>query len=155
MCIRDRLTHRVQIGGELNGGGEAADAVFTLALAVKLLPPFGHEAERRLVAAEYFDAAAVTVQVLTRRGVPPCRIFRRAEIELLERDNGRAYDRLYVDARHRHREQADRRQDTVSAADIVGNDKALPALGVRQGFERTAMLVGRCEYCLLYTSRCV
>ena len=148
------LPHRVQIGGELNGSGEDTYAVFALALAVKLLPPLCHEAERRLVAAEYLDAAAMAVKVLTRRGVPPCGVFRRAQIELLECDDRGVYDSLYVDARDRHRKQADRRQNTVSAADIVGNDEALPAFGIGQGFECAAMRVGRCEY-VLFRGRAV
>ena len=98
------LTHGVQVGGELDGGGEDADAVLALALAVELLPPLGHEPEARLVACENFDGVALRIELLARGSVLPCGIFGRAQVERTQLRDGGVYDALHIDAGDGHRQ---------------------------------------------------
>ena len=49
LAVLDPLTHRVQVGGEVNACGEDTLAVLALALAIELLPPFAQVVQLRLV----------------------------------------------------------------------------------------------------------
>ena len=55
---------------------------------------------------------------------------------------GAAQHRVNIDPGHRHRQQAHGGQHRIPSAYIIGNDKGLPALPVRQRFQRPAGAVG-------------
>ena len=55
-------------------------------------------------------------------------------IQLGHRLFGTGKHRININAGHRHRQQAHRGQYRIPSAYIIGNDKGLPALPVRQGF---------------------
>ena len=55
-------------------------------------------------------------------------------IQLGHRLLGAAQHRINIDPGHRHRQQAHGGQHRIPSAHIIGNDKGLPALPVRQGF---------------------
>ena len=59
------LTHRVQVGRQVDGRRENALAALALGLAEQLLPPLGEEAERRLIGREDLDLLALVVQALS------------------------------------------------------------------------------------------
>ena len=139
----------MQVGVELDGGGEDALAVLALALAVELLPPFRHEAEARLVAGQQLNAVALAVEQLPRRGVLPCGILGGAQVERLHLCDSRVYHAAHVDTRDCHRQQADRGQDAEAPADVVRHNEALPAVLLCKAVEHALVLVGGGEYMLV------
>ena len=145
----------MQVCVVFDGGGENADAVFTLALAVELLPPLGHEPERRLIAGEDLGRLAELIQVLARGGVLPRGVFGGLRVH-----GGEGFDRLadhglHVDAGGGHRQQTDGGQHAVAPADVVGHDERLPALLVGHLLEHAAAGVRRGEDVLFGLLRAV
>ena len=136
------LTHGVQVGGEFHGGGKNTLVVLALALTVELFPPLRHEAEAGLIAAENLNGVALAVQVLTGGGILPGGVFGAAHIERLKLTDRGGDDTADINAGNGHREQADRGENAETAADIIGNHKALPAVGVGQRLQHAAMRVG-------------
>ena len=135
----------MQVGVVFDGGGEDADAVFALAFAVELLPPLGHEAERRFVAGEDLGRLAELIQVLARGGILPGGVFGRLRTHGGKGLDGLADHGLHVDAGGGHRQQADGRQHAVAPADVVRDDERLPALFIGHVLEHTAVGVRRGE----------
>ena len=145
----------MQVCVVFDGGGEDADAVFALTLAVELLPPLGHEAERRFIAGEDLGRLAQLIQVLARGGILPRGVFGR-----LRAHGGEGLDRLadhglHVDAGGGHRQQADSGQYTVAPADVIGHDERLPALFIGHLLEHAAVGVRRGEDVLFGLLRAV
>ena len=71
------LPHGMQVGGKNHAGGENALLVLALALAEKLLVPFVHHRERRLVAGQQLHRFALAVQDIARRGIAVALILPR------------------------------------------------------------------------------
>ncbi len=142
LALLDILAHGVQVGGEIDAGGEEALALLALALAVELLPPLRHEAERRLEAGEQFDLFTGAVELVAHGGVLPRGVG--VVRDLAERFHlPRAGEQgVGVHARDGDGEQADRGEDAVASADVVGHDELLVALGVREGLESALVRVG-------------
>ena len=133
----------MQIGGQINGGRENTLAVLALGLAVELLPPFGHEAERGLVGSQDFNVFAVRVQRLTAHGVLHGSAFHTALQRILTLGLCTVHERFNVDAAAGDGKQAHSRQNGIAAADIIGHNKAFIALTGRKRLQRTARLVCR------------
>ena len=145
----------MQVGVVFHGGGEDADAVFALALAVELLPPLGHETERRLVAGENLGRLSELVQVLARGGILPGGVFGRLRAHGGKGFDGLADHGLYINTGGGHWQQADGRQYAVAPADVVRHDEGLPALFVRHVLEHAAVGVRRGENVLFGLLRTV
>ena len=136
------LTHGVQVGGEFHGGGKDTLVVLAFALAVELFPPLRHEAEAGLIAAENLNGVALAVQVLAGGGILPGGVLGAAHIKGLKFADCGGDDTADIDPGNSHRKQTDRGKDAEAAADIVGNHKALPAVGVGQRFQYTPLGIG-------------
>ena len=135
----------MQIGVIFHARRENAETVLALGFAVKLLPPFRHHAEARLVAREDLHGLAALIERLARGGVLPAGVRLAALVERGERLLGDGEDLFNVDARGAERQQADGGEHAVAPADVVGNDEALPPGGVRLALESAAARVGRGE----------
>ena len=142
-AVLDILAHGVQVRRQVDGGGEDALAVLALGLAVELLPPLRHEAERGLVGGQNFNILAVRVQGLAAHGVLPRGAVYAGTERILALGLRAAHERLNVDSAAGDGQQAHSRQHGVAAADVVGHDEALIALAVGKGLERASGLVGR------------
>ena len=142
LALLDILTHGVQVGGEIDAGGEEALALLALAFAVELLPPLRHEAERRLEAGEQLDLFTGAVELVAHGSVLPrgvgvvCDLTERLHLPRAGEQG------VGVHARDGDGEQADRGEDAVASADVVGYDELLVALGVREGLESALVRVG-------------
>ena len=142
LALLDVLAHGVEVGGELHAGGEQALAVLTLALAVELLPPFAHEPEGGIVAAQDLHGAAGAVQLIADGGVLPGGAIKGRGAADLHHLGGAAHQLIDVHAGDGNGQQAHGGEDGVAAAHLVWHHEGLPALGVRQGFQRAPGLVG-------------
>ena len=132
----------MQVGGEFHRGGKDALVVLAFALTVELFPPLCHETEAGLIAAENFNGVALAVEILPGGGVLPGGIFGAAHIQRLKLTDCCSDDPADIDAGNGHREQTDCGEDTEAAADIVGNNKALPAVGIGERLQDAALCVG-------------
>ena len=142
LALLDVLAHGVQVGGEVNARGEETLVVLALALAVELLPPLRHEAERRLKAGEQFRLLAGAVKCAADRGILPRGVGEIVGAAELHHVGGAAHKLVDVDTGDGDGQQAHSGQHTVAAADIVGHHEGLIALGVREALERAAGAVG-------------
>ena len=69
LAVLNHLAHAVQVGREIDAGGEDALVAFALALAVKLLPPLGQEVQARGEIGENLDFLAILVQDVAGDGI--------------------------------------------------------------------------------------
>ena len=132
----------MQVRGEVHAGGEESLALLALALAVELLPPLAHKAERRVIAGQQLHRAARLIQGIAGGGVAPGGTVQTAPGTSPHHLCCAGHQCLNVHAGHGDGQQTHGGQHAVSAADLIRYHKGLPALGVRQGFQRAPGLVG-------------
>ena len=128
LALLDVLAHGVKVCGEVDARGEEALFLLALALAVELLPPLGHEAERGLEAREQLDLLALTVELVAHGGVLPrgiAVIVFRAERHHLLRT---AHEFIQINARDGDGEKTNGGEHAVASADVVGHDEFLVSL---------------------------
>ena len=135
------LPHGVQVRGKLHTGGEQALAVLSLALAVELLPPLRHKPEGRIVATQNFNGVPGPVQLIPQGGILPRGVgvgVVGADVHHLCRA---LHQGLHIHAGNGDGQQAHGGEDGIPSADVVRYHEGLPALGVRQRFQRAPGLV--------------
>ena len=137
------LPHRVKVRCQINGSRENARLVLALGLAVELLPPLCHKPERRLVGSEDFHMLAGVREHLAVHGVLRLDALHAAGERFLALLCRALHQLFNVDAADRDGKKTDRRQDRISAADIVGHDEGLIAFLGCKRLERALCLVGR------------
>ncbi len=141
--VLDKLSHGVQVGGQIHACREDTFLILALGLAVKLFPPLGNIVCAGLVVRQNLNHFALSQQDIAQR-----RVFH--SIVLLERSFQRhlpAFRRAFhqfVDIRagHRNGKQTYRRQYGKTSAHIVGHHKALVAFLIRQILKGSSCLVG-------------
>ena len=69
-AVLNKLTHRMQIGRQINRCREDTLLVFSFALSVQLLPPLRYVVQARLVVCKHLDGLA-----LAQKNVAQCRIL--------------------------------------------------------------------------------
>ncbi|EJX06228.1 hypothetical protein EVA_05664 [gut metagenome] len=126
-AVLDPLTHRVEVGSQVNRCREDTLAVLTFALAVKLLPPFVHHVKLRLVVGEDFDLLAFAIECVAHSSIVGRRIFFHRHISTSSLFHiGSTGNKLFdVIARTSDREQTHRSEYREAAAHVVGDDEAL------------------------------
>ena len=136
------LPHGVQVCGKLHTGGEQALAVLSLALAVELLPPLRHKPEGWIVAAQNFNGVPGPVQLIPQSGILPCGTIVGAVGTDVHHLSRALHQGLHIHTGNGDGQQTHGGKDGIAAADVIRHHKGLPALGVRQRFQRTPGLIG-------------
>ena len=143
LALLDVLAHRVEVCGEVDARWEKALFLLALALAVELLPPLGHEAERGLEAREKLHLFALTVELVAHGGVLPGGIavivFRAERHHLLRA----AHEFIQINARDGDGKKTNGGEHAVASADVVGHDEFLVSLLIGEGLECAFVRVGR------------
>ena len=142
LALLDVLAHGVEVRGELHAGGEQALVVLALALAVQLLPPLQHEAEGGVIAGQQLHGAAGAVQLVADGGIAPGGAVVGGLGAAVHHLGGAPHQGVDVHAGDGDGQQAHGGQHAVPAAHVIGHHEGLPALGVRQGLQSAAALVG-------------
>ena len=125
----------MQVGGEDAACGEQALVVLALALAEQLLIPLVHQGEVGLVALEDLHALALAVQDVADGSILVSVVVRAQDGEALHGIGSAFHQVVDADTGSRDGQQADRGEDGVAAADIIGNHERGPALRVGQLLE--------------------
>ena len=142
-AVLNPLSHRVQIGCEIDRCGENAFVFLAFALAVQLFPPLRYIVQFRVEIDQNFDFFARFVQFVTHGGILCSRIF----VEILRSAHllhaQRAGHQLAnVESGSSDGQQTHRRQHRKTSAHIVGNDKCFVALLRSQRAQSAARFVG-------------
>ena len=69
LALLDPLAHGVEVGGEVDSGGEEAAVVLALALAVELLPPLANVVQLGVEIGQDLDLLAAAIERLAGGGV--------------------------------------------------------------------------------------
>ena len=151
LALLDPLAHRVEVGGEVDSGGEEAAVVLALALAVELLPPLANVVQLGVEIGQDLDLLALAIERLAGGGVAQGGVTVEGHVGAdgaLHLD-GATDEGADVDAGHGDGQQPDGREDGVSSADVVRDDVGLVSLAVSQRAEGAPGTVGHGHDALL------
>ena len=125
LAFLDPLTHRVQVGGEVNAGREDALVVLTLRLAVELFPPLREEVELGLVVHHDLYLLAVLVKTVTNGSILGCGVLGERHIltASLLHILGTGYEFADVKTCTGDRQQSYWCEHRETATHVVGDDE--------------------------------
>ena len=144
LAILNPLSHGVQVGGEIDAGGEDALLVLAFRLTIELLPPFAHEVELRLVVHHDLNLLAVLVECIAYSGILSGGVLLKRNIlatcflHLL----GTLNQGLDVETGTGDGQQAYGCEHRETAAHVVGDDEALVAFLVGTGTGSAFLCIG-------------
>ena len=115
------LAHGVEVGGEVYSSREDAHAILTFTFAIKLLPPFVHEVELRLIVHEDFDLLASAVEGIANSSVLCCDVVVGAAF--LFHISGTLHERVDVETSASDGEQTYGSEDREATTHVVGDDE--------------------------------
>ena len=134
----------MQIGCEVDAGGEDALAVLAFRFAVELLPPLADEVQLRLVVHHDFNLLTCLVETVAHGGILGSGVLIEGHVaaaDLLHILS--TLDKLlHVETGAGDGQQTHRREHRETTAHVVGNDERLVALLVGAGAGSTTLGVG-------------
>ena len=141
-ALLDVLAHGVKIRGEDNGSREQALVVFALALTEELLPPLVHHGEGRLIADKNFNLLALAVKDIADRSIAIAVILLQIRVgKILLCLTRTGHESRDIGAGNGDRQEADCRQNRITAADFIRHDESFIAFLGGQLLERALGLV--------------
>ena len=122
-AILNPLTHRVEVGGEVNRCWENAQMVLTFAFTVELFPPFSEIVEAWAEIHQNFNLLASLIECVAGLSVGE-HVFVVAILNF----HSTSHESLHIVASHSDWEQAHRSEHREATAHIVGDNIGLVAL---------------------------
>ena len=133
----------MKIGGEHYGCRENTLSVFTLTLAVELLPPLVKHKHIWLVANENLGIFTLSEKDITDNGVSYSRVIIKIKAYKLLHSSLRAkHKRVNINARASDGKKTYRGENRKSAAYVIGNNEGLVTRFIGELLESSARLVG-------------
>ena len=124
-ALLNPLSHGMQVGREVYGGGEDTFVFFAFGLAVKLFPPFAHVVQLGVEVYENFNLFTVPVELVAGSGIDGGRVLGKRNIfaASLFHDCCTGHQLVDVETCHCDGQQAYRSQYREAAAYVVGDDE--------------------------------